>query len=92
VPTGSLFSRIGSILILGSAVLCLSRPAAVPHAGTDTPDALRNFPRVILWAWERPEDLRFLDHSDQPPAVAFLARTLYLRGADVLVRPRFQPL
>jgi hypothetical protein len=55
-------------------------------------DALGNFPRVVLWAWERPEDLRFLDHSDQPTAVAFLARTLYLRGADVLVRPRFQPL
>jgi hypothetical protein len=73
-------------------VLCLNRPAVVPHAGTSTPDALGNFPRLVLWAWERPEDLRFLDHSDQPTAVAFLARTLYLRGADVVVRPRFQPL
>jgi hypothetical protein len=91
-PAASFFFRIGSILILGSAVLCLSRPAVVPHGGTPMPDALRNFPRIILWAWERPEDLRFLDHSDQPTAVAFLARTLYLRGADVVVRPRFQPL
>lgn len=92
LPAGSYFSRFSSILILGSAIFFLSRPAGVLRAGTATPDALRNFPRVILWAWERPEDLRFLDHSDQPTAVAFLARTLYLRGADVVVRPRFQPL
>jgi hypothetical protein len=80
------------MIVLGIAVFCLNRPAGVLHAEPTSPDALRNFPRVILWAWERPEDLRFLDQDKQPTAVAFLARTLYLRGTDVVVRPRFQPL
>jgi len=91
VPARFFFSHFSSILILAAAVFCLSSPAGVPHAGT-APDALRNFPRVILWAWERPEDLRFLDQQERPTGVAFLARTLYLRGADVIIRPRFQPL
>ena len=48
------------------------------------------FPRVILWAWERPEDLEFID--PQRVAVAFLAQTLTLKGADVVYSPRHQPL
>jgi hypothetical protein len=47
-------------------------------------------PRVFLWAWERPEDLRFID--PHKTGVAFLAKTLYLRGENVIVRPRLQPL
>lgn len=31
-----------------------------------------SFPRTILWAWERPEDLEFLDPREF--AVAFLAQ------------------
>lgn len=49
-----------------------------------------SFPQTILWAWERPEDLEFLD--PQQFAVAFLAQTLVLEGDDVLFRPRHQPL
>jgi Protein of unknown function (DUF3142) len=47
-------------------------------------------PEVILWAWERPEDLTFVD--PQKTSVAFLAKTIYLRGDKVVVRPRLQPL
>jgi len=47
-------------------------------------------PRVFLWAWERPEDLSFI--NPQTTGVAFLAKTLYLRGDSVVVRPRLQPL
>jgi len=47
-------------------------------------------PRVFLWAWERPEDLRFID--PHTTGVAFLAKTVYLRGDSVVVRPRLQPL
>ena len=44
----------------------------------------------MLWAWERPE--RF-DHVDSSKVgIAFLASTLYLRGEQVVVRPRLQPL
>ena len=47
-------------------------------------------PRLILWAWERPEDLRGID--PRTAGIAFLARTLYLSGDNVGVRPRLQPL
>ena len=44
----------------------------------------------MLWAWERPEDLTFLDSHNY--GVAFLAQTLTLRGDEVVFNPRHQPL
>src|SRR5882724_2332719 len=49
-----------------------------------------HFPSIVLWAWERPEDLRALDSKRF--AVAFLAQTLTLKGAEVVFKPRHQPL
>jgi hypothetical protein len=49
-----------------------------------------HLPRVILWAWERPEDLEFLDLEKF--GIAFLAQTLTIKGSDVLFNPRHQPL
>jgi uncharacterized protein DUF3142 len=48
------------------------------------------FPSLVLWAWERPEDLEFLDA--QRFAVAFLAQTIVLKGDEVILLPRHQPL
>jgi hypothetical protein len=53
-------------------------------------DRLARMPPVILWAWERPEKLDFLD--PQKAGVAFLAKTIYLRGGGIVSRPRLQPL
>lgn len=53
------------------------------HGGED-------FPHIILWAWERPEDLEFID--SQRFGVAFLAQTLILKGDEVIFNPRHQPL
>jgi len=47
-------------------------------------------PKKIVWAWERPEDLRFLDAEKF--GAAFLAQTLILQQDDVVFRPRRQPL
>lgn len=48
-------------------------------------------PNTVIWAWERPEDLRFLDPNRH--AVAFLAQTLILEnGDDVVFQPRRQPI
>lgn len=47
-------------------------------------------PRIILWAWERPEDLRFLDSKKY--GAAFLSETLVLRDDKVIFNPRRQPL
>jgi hypothetical protein len=49
-----------------------------------------HFPSIVLWAWERPEDLRTLDSKRY--AVAFLAQTLTLKGDEVVFNPRHQPL
>ena len=48
------------------------------------------FPRVVLWAWERPEDLKTVD--PKVFAVAFLAQTLALKNDQVILEPRHQPL
>ena len=53
-------------------------------------ERMERFPKIILWAWERPENLNYIDTREV--GVAFLAKTLYLRGAEVVVRPRLQPL
>jgi Protein of unknown function (DUF3142) len=51
---------------------------------------LDGFPRVVLWAWERPEDLRFL--AGRKAGVAFLASTVWLSGSATRVIRRRQPL
>ena len=50
----------------------------------------RGLPHIILWAWERPEDLGFID--PQRFGVAFLAQTLALSGEEVVLNLRRQPL
>ena len=49
-----------------------------------------DLPPLVLWAWDRDEDLRFLDVGDT--GVAFLAATLTLRGDGVALTPRHNPL
>jgi hypothetical protein len=44
----------------------------------------------MLWAWERPENLLFLDC--EKAGVAFLAKTITLGSDGMDVRPRLQPL
>ena len=45
---------------------------------------------MLVWAWERPENLEGIDTTKV--GVAFLAQTLTLSGDDVRVEPRRQPL
>lgn len=51
---------------------------------------LASLPPVIIWAWERPEDLRFL--PARAVGVSFLAETVTLGKGEVRVRPRLQAL
>ncbi len=53
-------------------------------------DRLRFLPPTIVWAWERPEDLRFLD--PKKTGVAFLWKTVFLDRHSVSTVPRMQPL
>jgi Protein of unknown function (DUF3142) len=82
-------SKYGLTMVVLAALL---RMPAGPgkHASALTEHRRGGLPRVILWAWERPEDLSFID--PRKAGVAYLARTLYLEGDRVLVRPRLNPL
>ena len=59
-------------------------------SGFSSSSRLSQLPATILWAWERPERLEFID--PEKVGVAFLAETIYLRGDRVISRPRLQPL
>src|SRR5712672_3959728 len=63
---------------------------AIATAHSSSRDKMNHFPRIILWAGERRENLSFIDPDKT--AVAFLACTLDLDGDRVDIRPRFQPL
>jgi hypothetical protein len=68
------------IAALAAILLLWPRPA----------DPLPGLPQLFLWAWERPENLDFID--PHTTGVAFLARTVFLRNGAVSVRPRLNPL
>jgi hypothetical protein len=53
-------------------------------------DPLPGFPRLILWAWERPERLEYVD--PHVAGVAYLARTIGWRDGRLTSTPRLQPL
>ncbi len=44
----------------------------------------------MLWAWERNEDLRFIQSNKI--GVAYLAQTLIISESEIILRPRRQPL
>jgi hypothetical protein len=47
-------------------------------------------PQKMLWAWEREEDLKFIDPAEI--GVAFLAQTIFLENDRIIPRQRRQPL
>jgi len=53
------------------------------------PHEIEKLPRVMLWEWERPVDLRALPETT---GVAFLAQTLAIDGETSVRLPRRQPL
>ena len=61
-----------------------------PFASRAHSSRLRAVPRIVLWAWEEPEDLRFVNPEDT--GIAFLAATIRLQAGATIVRPRFQTL
>lgn len=79
------FRFIVLILLLASSITISCR-----KQNEVNPKLSNEMPHKILWAWERAEDLRFLDAEKF--GVAFLAQTLTLQAEDVSFRPRRQPL
>lgn len=74
--------RVVAFALIASALVALAyRPGR---------DPLPEFPRIMIWAWERPEKLDFIDPREV--GVAFLAGTVRVRGDVVTARARLQPL
>jgi Protein of unknown function (DUF3142) len=71
-------------------VLPLTRSCLHAHTVHADTHGMSAVPPLVLWAWERPEDLRFLDPTRV--GVAFLAATVRLGPKGVSYRPRMQPL
>lgn len=55
-----------------------------------TGDPLGDLPRIVFWAWERPEDFRGVSGDDA--AIAYLARTIHIGEGVVKTEPRRNPL
>jgi hypothetical protein len=76
------------------ATLLLALPLLLVLAGDRLPVARAtgriDLPALMLWAWDRDDDLRFLDTRET--GVAYLAATLTLRGEAVDLAPRHNPL
>jgi hypothetical protein len=84
MPGITRFSLLLRATALFGALLDLSSCAGSHQPGFDMPG-------IVLWAWERPEDLRFIDA--RRTGVAFLAGTAQiLPNGSVLFRPRMQQL
>lgn len=90
-------TRFRPYCLLGAAILLItalfSRPAQETFQRSGRLSSHSRFvglPQIMLWAWERRENLDFINPREM--GVAFLAGTLYLRGERVAVRPRLQPL
>jgi hypothetical protein len=71
----------GKVLPTGDTALTLS---------TIDNDPRPPLPGVLLWAWERPERLTFIDTNQV--GVAYLALTVRLKEREVVLKPRVQPL
>ena len=86
-----LIALLASLVLSLAAIRSVGSKALVrPRTSFGSRDRLASLPPIILWAWERPEKLDFIDPREI--GVAYLSQTLYLRGERVVARPRMQPL
>lgn len=63
---------------------------AQPKRTIAAAERLKDMPPIILWAWEREEDLRFLNTREV--GIAVLAQSVRLAGAQTQIRQRQQPM
>lgn len=85
IPKLSPFSKFGLITLM---LMVVATGMGGPN-GRMPKSGLAAFPRLTVWAWENPEDLRALD--PQRYAVAYLDQTIFI-SPHVWSRPRLQRL
>jgi hypothetical protein len=79
-----------AIIMLPSLVAALVfwRLNAIARPESPSVGRLAALPKIILWAWERPEDLTFVD--PQEVGIAILTATIQIKGDECIIRPRLQ--
>lgn len=87
--------RTGSTAAILVIIICAALVAGASDNATvasrpPRADRMSALPDLVIWAWERRENLDFIDPDKI--AVAYLAYTLDLASNRVLIRPRLQPL
>src|SRR5260221_14677834 len=80
----------GSTIVVASLAFGMTRARSLMSRTRATAVRTDRLPRLMLWAWERPTDLRFINPKET--GVAFLAQSIRLRAGEVEIRPRLQPL
>lgn len=60
----------------------------IPLSGAAQPRI--KHPNIVLWAWERKENLSFI--NPERAGVAFLAKTIFIKGDSFSAKPRVQSL
>jgi hypothetical protein len=89
----SMFKSLSQPALVFSCALLLFSNLSCRTASSNTIAASRLdgvSQHKILWAWEREEDLRFIDSKQY--GVAFLAQTITLNNEDIQLNQRRQPL
>src|SRR5947209_10128522 len=89
-PVSNAGGRRALAVASGAALLLLALALAGDRMTSARAGIALDLPRLMLWAWDRDDDLRFIDTADT--GVAYLAATLTLRGEDVVLTPRHNPL
>jgi hypothetical protein len=77
MPGGSIKAIIAALLM------------ALGLCNAPTPDRL-GLPALMLWSWDRADDLRFIDPADT--GVAYLAGSIRLAADGIALTPRHNPL
>ncbi len=79
MPAGSIKAIVAAILVT----------FGLGNAPAPPPDRL-GLPALMLWSWDRADDLRFIDPADT--GVAYLAGAIGLTADSIAVVPRRNPL
>lgn len=80
----------GVTILVAAVAFGVTRTRSVVEFGETSTARRERMPQVVLWAWERPTDLRFINTEET--GVAFLARSIQLHADEVAIRHRMQPL
>lgn len=84
MPHRLIFVRI--VVVFVAVVSAASTGDALPGRSRSIGEG---WPAIVIWAWDRPESLRFIDPAI---GVAYLDRTIEVRQGRIAVRPRQQKL